>query len=398
MLKDPTNGGAEGYGPSSTDAPTPASGPDEPAAPPAPDAGRGGSGTSGKSQADKPSMLPALSLPKGGGAIRGIGEKFSVAAATGTASLSVPLPASPGRNGFGPAAALGYDSGHGNGPFGLGFALAVPTITRKTDKGLPRYYDTEESDEFILSGAEDLVPNRVLETGELDVQVLPDRTIQQYRPRVEGLFARIERYTLLAGGIEHWEVTTKDNVTHIYGQSAATQVVDPRDPTRTFSWLLEQSQDDRGNVVVYQYKAEDGVGVDPTLTSERSRFDYTTTPPTFLATTQRYLKRVFYGNLAAGDPTTANCFFEMVFDYGEHLGPTPTPDEGPAWPVRVDPFSSYRAGFEVRTYRLCQRILMFHHLTPTSALLVRSTDLFYEPGPAFTYLRNVIQYGYLFDD
>ena len=31
------------------------------------------------------------------------------------------------------------------------------------------------------------------------------------------------------------------------------------------------------------------------------------------------------------------------------------------WPYRPDPFSSYRAGFEVRTYRLCQRVLMFHH-------------------------------------
>jgi len=396
MLKDPSSPDS-GYGPSSPDAGSPGAAPDEPAAPAAPASPSGAAGTGAKSQADKPSMLPALSLPKGGGAIRGIGEKFSVAAATGTASLSVPLPASPGRSGFGPAAALGYDSGHGNGPFGLGFALAVPTITRKTDKGLPRYYDSEESDEFILSGAEDLVPNRKLD-GTLDLQTLSDRTVQGYRPRVEGLFARIERHTLNAGGIEHWEVTTKDNVTHLYGQSAATQVVDPQDPTRTFSWLLEQSQDDRGNVVVYQYKAEDGVGVDPTRTSERSRFDYTTTPPTFLATAQRYLKRVFYGNLTAGDPTTANCFFEMVFDYGEHQGPTPTPAEGPAWPVRVDPFSTYRAAFEVRTYRLCQRVLMFHHLTPTSALLVRSTDLFYEPGPAFTYLRNVIQYGYLFDD
>jgi hypothetical protein len=28
---------------------------------------------------------------------------------------------------------------------------------------------------------------------------------------------------------------------------------------------------------------------------------------------------------------------------------------------RHDPFSSYRAGFEVRAYLLCQRILIFHH-------------------------------------
>ncbi len=403
MLKNPTSG-AEGYGSSTPDAPASASGPDEPAAPPAPEAGGRGSGTSGKSQADRPSMLPALSLPKGGGAIRGMGEKFAVAAATGTASLSVPLPASPGRSGFGPQVGLGYDSGHGNGPFGLGFALSLPTITRKTDKGLPRYYDVEESDEYILSGAEDLVPNRVANPADptgplvLDLQVLPDRTVQSYRPRGEGLFARVERHTLNAGDAEHWEVTTKDNVTHIYGQTTSTQIVDPKDPSRVFSWLLEQSSDDRGNVVQYVYKAEDGAGVDPTQTNERSRFDYTTSPPTFVATAQRYLQRVFYGNLTPGaiSPTTA--FFELVFDYGEHSGPTPTPDEDVPWPVRIDPFSSYRAGFEVRTYRLCQRVLMFHHLTPTSSLLVRSTDFTFEPGPAFTYLTGITQFGYLFDD
>ena len=46
----------------------------------------------------------------------------------------------------------------GNGPFGLGWNLSLPLITRKTDKGLPRYNDDEESDVFILSDAEDLVP------------------------------------------------------------------------------------------------------------------------------------------------------------------------------------------------------------------------------------------------
>jgi hypothetical protein len=32
--------------------------------------------------------------------------------------------------------------------------------------------------------------------------------------------------------------------------------------------------------------------------------------------------------------------------------------------VREDPFSSYPAGFEVRTCRLCRRMLMFHHIQP----------------------------------
>ena len=101
--------------------------------------------------------LPAVSLPKGGGAIRGIGEKFAANPVTGTGSMSVPIATSPGRSGFGPQLSLIYDSGAGNGPFGFGWSLSLPAITRKTDKGLPQYLDAEESDVFILSGAEDLV-------------------------------------------------------------------------------------------------------------------------------------------------------------------------------------------------------------------------------------------------
>ena len=103
-------------------------------------------------------IVTNLSLPKGGGAIRGIGEKFAANPVTGTGSLTVPIFASPGRSGFGPQLALSYDSGSGNGPFGFGWSLSLPAITRKTDKGLPQYDDATESDIFILSGAEDLMP------------------------------------------------------------------------------------------------------------------------------------------------------------------------------------------------------------------------------------------------
>src|SRR5215813_859068 len=85
---------------------------------------------------------PTISLPKGGGAIRGIGEKFAANPVTGTGALSVPIFTSPGRSGFGPQLSLSYDSGTGNGPFGFGWELSLPSITRKTDKGLPRYHDT----------------------------------------------------------------------------------------------------------------------------------------------------------------------------------------------------------------------------------------------------------------
>ena len=80
--------------------------------------------------------VPTISLPKGGGAIRGIGEKFAANPVTGSGSMSVPLPITPGRAGFGPQLSLAYDSGSGNGPFGLGWNISLHSITRKNDKGL----------------------------------------------------------------------------------------------------------------------------------------------------------------------------------------------------------------------------------------------------------------------
>src|ERR1700756_2218532 len=141
---------------------------------------------------------PAINLPKGGGAIRGIGEKFAANPVTGTGSMTVPIASSPGRSGFSPRLSLTYDSGAGNGPFGLGWNLSLPSIRRKTDKGLPRYLDNIDSDVFILSDAEDLVP--VLDAN-VNWKPLGDGSgrlfgsnqtysIRKYRPRIEGLFAR----------------------------------------------------------------------------------------------------------------------------------------------------------------------------------------------------------------
>src|SRR5215475_12190454 len=118
--------------------------------------------TTSRSDSEQKQAPPSISLPKGGGAIRGIGEKFGANPVTGTGSMTVPIATSPSRSGFGPQLSLSYDSGAGNGPFGFGWSLSLPSITRKTDKGLPCYQDGQgqvpDSDVFILSGAEDLVP------------------------------------------------------------------------------------------------------------------------------------------------------------------------------------------------------------------------------------------------
>src|SRR4030081_600678 len=76
--------------------------------------------------------VPKITLPKGGGAISGIGEKFAANPVTGTGSMTVPLFTSPGRSGFGPQLSLSYDSGAGNGLFGFGWNLSVPSITLRT--------------------------------------------------------------------------------------------------------------------------------------------------------------------------------------------------------------------------------------------------------------------------
>jgi hypothetical protein len=153
--------------------------------------------------------IPTISLPKGGGAIRGIGGKF--AANPGTGTTSVPIMTSPGRAGLGPQLALAYDSGGGNGAFGLGWNLALPAVTRKTDKGLPRYFDSAESDVFVLSGAEDLVPMLASDGRRFVNDDIPGYRIYRYLTRIEGLFARIERWVSQTGGGVHWRSFSKDN-------------------------------------------------------------------------------------------------------------------------------------------------------------------------------------------
>ena len=68
-----------------------------------------------------PVAAPSPSLPKGGGALRGLGEKLTINAASGTVTLQVPLALSPSRAGVQPELTLSYNSGAGTGPFGGGF-------------------------------------------------------------------------------------------------------------------------------------------------------------------------------------------------------------------------------------------------------------------------------------
>lgn len=333
--------------------------------------------------------LPGVNLPKGGGAIRGIGEKFAANPATGTGTVAIPIITSPGRGGAGPSLALQYDSGAGNGVFGVGWSLVPAAISRKTDRGIPLYRDEEESDVFLLDGVEDLVPLRNSD-GSLQSEVRDGFRIRRYRPRIDGSFALIERWTRMSDGDSHWRVTSASNVTSIYGKSMASRIADAADPRKVFSWLLCSTIDDKGNGTVYEYVPEDSRKIDLLQAHERNRDE----PQRAV---NRYLKRIKYGNrqslLVQPDLAAAQWLFEVVFDYDEgHWLETVAPndrgagqveasiDSASAWSVRLDAYSTHRPGFEVRTYRRCRRVLMFHRFAElgAQACLVASTDFSYK--------------------
>lgn len=343
--------------------------------------------------------VPSITLPKGGGAIKSIDEKFSVNAANGTASYSIPLPLSNGRKNFTPSLSLSYNSGGGNSIFGIGWSVDVPSIQRKTEKKLPEYKDEEESDVFLFSGAEDLVPELIKdEDGKWVQRSFSENGIKvtRYRPRIEGGFARIEKVE--DDGNVYWRVRTKENIVSVFGESDEAKLVSPvpGEEIRTFKWNLEYTYDDKGNFARYFYKKENGNQV-PASLFEKNR------QSSLAPFTNSYLKAVKYGNIVPwyeGEELPDDFLFEVVLDYGEHDKDIPTPAEPIEWPARKDSYSDYKPGFEVRTYRLCRRILMFHHFEEELGIkdyLVRSLDFEYDEQPTLTYLEKVTSTGYIWN-
>ena len=225
---------------------------------------------------------PGLALPKGGGALRTLGEKLGAVSMQGTCSFSVPLPLPAGRDDQHPALALTYSSSAGHSAFGLGWDVPTGSVRRKTDRGLPRYDDT---DRFMLGG-DDLV---VVESSTIAAPFggtgAPTlRTV--YRPRVEGAHARIERHITPATDETFWAVFNANNVLTLYGRSPESRISDPTNERRVFEWLITDVFDDLGNHVHYSYAADDSAGIEFSLLSENHR--------RVQPAANRYLKEVAY--------------------------------------------------------------------------------------------------------
>jgi RHS repeat-associated protein len=283
-----------------------------------------------------------ISLPKGGGAVSGLGEKFSPDLFTGTGNFSLPIAVPPGRNGVQPQLALAYSTGNGNGPFGLGWQLSLPGVTRKTSLGLPRYRDAAgQGDTFVLSGAEDLVPVAGSYPGRV-----------RYRPRTEGLFARIEHVRDDTG--DYWEVRGRDGLLTRYGTARPADAVgawrdpavtaDPADPGRVFGWRITETKDLLGNLIRYEYLPDAG-----------QETGHTWNHP--LLACIRYA------------------------DFGDRSHPSFLVTVEFAYEPRPDPFSDRRPGFDLRTTQRCHAIRTATHAADGVDRVAREYRFGYQQAP-----------------
>ena len=276
-----------------------------------------------------------ISVPKGGGALSGMGETFQPDLHTGTGNLSVPITLPPGRRGLAPSLSLSYSTGAGNGPFGLGWSLAVPQVTRRTDKGIPRYDDG--SDTFVLSGAEELVP---VPAGTADALPGSGDLVARYRPRTETGFARITH--VLGSGGNYWQVWSDDGLRSRYGTRIPVDApADWTDPAiisnpngGIFAWLLSETVDPLGNRIDYAYQQDARGGA------------------------QRYLSSVRYGDYGGTDDRSHLISVAIVYDE----------PPGPGQSARPDPFSDRKPGFELRTELRGREIQVHTHPDGTNQL------------------------------
>lgn len=305
--------------------------------------------------------INAPTLPKAGGAIRSIGDGLGPVGASGAASLELPLPISAGR-GFAPHLSLRYSSTVGNSPFGIGWTTQTNAITRRTTKGVPGY-----DDEDVMVGPEGDVWMPERDPGGAPIarpvthyqgQPVGSYSVVRYWSDTAGSSTLIERWFDAADPVGFWLIHAADGTLHLYGRTVASRRADPDAAERVGVWLLDESLNARGEHIAYEYK------VDDQAPGPNQPHDYRA---------QRYLSKVYYGNVEASDQLYAwhtvgwsamEWHFHLVFDYGERsdaIEAVPTYEEAAPWSERCDAFSSYAYGFELSTRRLCRQVLMFHH-------------------------------------
>jgi len=352
--------------------------------------------------------LTPPALPSGGGTVTGLKGDMAAAGPDGAATLSIPLPISAGR-GYAPSLSLSYHSRGGNDVFGAGWSCGQLAIRRQTRKGVPQY---DKSDIFTGPDGEVLVP--ALNTDGISEMRTATRllgeslggtyNVTNYRSRVETGFSRFERWVYQADeAVDFWLIYSPDGQIHLLGRNPQARIHSPAGVAQTAVWLMESSVSASGEQIYWQYRQED----DQSCPEEEK-----TAHPGVMA--QRYLVAVWYGNKTASRtlpallsvPAASDWLFTLVLNYGESTALAKplvwaTPGSS-TWPCRLDMFSSWEYGFELRTRRLCQDVLMFHDVAALSGeaaqgderTLVARLKLDYNASSSLTTLKTAQQAGY----
>ncbi|HVQ90090.1 MAG TPA: SpvB/TcaC N-terminal domain-containing protein, partial [Mycobacteriales bacterium] len=288
-----------------------------------------------------------IALPEAGGGVSDVlgGAAFRADLFTGAGCLTVPLATPPGRNGMQPDLALEYHTGNGDGPFGFGWQLSLPEVTRAARRSAGDATGPAGAAEFRLGGTE-LVPvaggrpgreryrsqagglragelrAKGLRAGGLRAEGLRAEGLRVGGLRAEGLPARIEHVT--EGG-DFWAVRTGDGLLTRYGVGTSAVVRDLMRPGRIVGWRISETRDAAGNLVRYEYSAASG----RPLLSRVSYVDY-------------------------GDPADPKFLVRVDFDY-EPVPDTDRPSGPRCRTIRVSTHAADGVRRVVREYRLAYR-------------------------------------------
>lgn len=165
--------------------------------------------------------------------MRSIGDGFRPNLAMGGGSNRFPLELPHGPGGVTPKLDLVYSTGLGTGPFGMGWALAVPYVEWR--RGSP--FRPAEPEAFTLSGAEPLV-------------ALPDG---EWAPEVGDRQQRFRRVG------ETWECRTPDLLTVTFGADQQSRLAGEVDGVpRVVRWYADTATHPNGVVVGHEYEDVDG--------------------------------------------------------------------------------------------------------------------------------------------
>jgi hypothetical protein len=219
--------------------------------------------------------------------------------------------------------ALSYSTGNGNGLFGMGWALSLPEVARKVS----RHVDGPGG-VFVVSGAEELVPIEGPASGRI-----------RFRSRTDEVFEHI-----CDGSGDYWEARGEDGIRTRYGTARPpgmprgwrdpAVIADPDDPRRIFGWRITETRDLLGNLVRYEYVADQGH--------------------------QPVISRISYRG--HGDPSFP---VDIEFDYEP----------------RSDPYADWRAGFEVRTTLRCTALRVVVHTADGGRRVAREMRFTYLDAP-----------------